>query len=241
MKPAIIETYENAKQISDFLYKKLIEDIARKNIVLTERTCEEVLSKNSDFFDMWRKSRSVCFDIGSKVQGYSEVPVYLVRSAFSVLLTYVEGEKFVPYSNWESDLRTFAVIVRETAQDSITNNKELEQACEKGDAVILDCYNCSTVSFYDAECNASFNVGKYKYVQDFIDYIVSRNSYEKSCDKDIGDKCLEKYLVQFLKNYGEDLLESNKDKRKVLLKETIPCVSANDIVEKCKRIDRKVK
>lgn len=234
MKPTLLEDYENSEKITKFLHTKLMEDIARKYIIITKETTEEQLTKYSEYYDMWRKSSNVSINIGNRLYDCSELPTYVAKNMFATLLTYVEGERFIPHLDWNVNLSTNSIVAKETKIEKITNDKELEKAIENGDAITLYDGISSHVLFYDRAGESHYNAGKFEYVVDFIYFIIQKSYYKGIKTRDMEEKDLDKLLVEFLKYYCEDLIELNKEKRKALIKDDL-------CVENIKILDKKIK
>ena len=233
-KPTLLEEYENADKISNFLYEKMKEDLIRKGFIVTKETTEDQLSKYSEFYDMWKKSIDVRYGIGNRLYDCSELPTYLAKNIFATLLTYVEGERYIPYTKYENDLFTFSVVAKETEIEKITNNNELEDAIKNGNAIRLYNGISSHILFYDRGGESHYDIGEFKYAEEFIFFIMDKSHYLGIATRNMKEKDIEKLLVEFLKYVRTDLNDLNKDKREALIKE-------KQCDENIKRINKKIK
>ena len=233
-KPTLLEEYEAADKISNFLYEKMRDDLIKKGFIETKGIPEEQLSTYSEFYGMWEKSIEVRYGIGSRLYDCSELPTYLARNIFATLLTYVEGERYIPHTSYYPDLHTWAIVAKETEIEKITNNNELEDAIKNGNAIRLDDGISSHIVFYDRGGESHYDIGKFKYAEEFMFFIMDKSRALGIATRNMKEKDIEKLLVEFLKYVRTNLNDLNKDKREVLIKEKI---CGEDI----KRINKKIK
>ena len=228
-------------EIKEFLRKKTIEDYLSKGFLIPKDADKnDLIWKDSEFFPIYSKINNVLYDLGYDLREYSSFRTGITEEVISVLLTYVEGERFVPYMYFRNGLYTHEIVVKESLNNgnSIKDNDELDRLCDKGDIVILNEGMGSHILFYDIEGESYYNLSKYDYLKDFIHELIQYRIDNSIKNKDISESQEYEVLYNYLKKHPE-LRKKNKKKREALLNETEKNVETSHVLSKIKKSVKK--
>ena len=150
------------------------------------------------------------------------------------LLSYVEGESFIPYTQ-DFSIQDGSIIIKEKAlKDFDINNKNtFERLYNNGDLVMIDDGHTSDIELYNLSGKPEFKFGNYTYLTDFVeDLIQYRMDNNKGNASTISMEELYTCLVEFLSKYPELYKKSEANRKEDM---------SYELTTKFKIIDSKVK
>ena len=217
----LINTVIDLDLIEEFLHRKETRDLIEKGVISYNTDIIEEYRKRSEYHFYCTKINEIRYNLGDELLSYSAFPTYLAKEVFSVLLTYVEGESFVPYTYYQSNLYTSAIVIKEKKmnENKPTSNNEIEELCKNGDLVILDEGTGSHVHFYDRTADNYYNFNQYNYLEDFLHELIQYRIDNSIDEYHVNENHVYEVLVKFLDEHQELRLK-NKEKRDKLLQET---------------------
>ena len=159
-----------------------------------------------------------------RLNEYATFDTANINSLFAALVMFVEGERFVPL--WQQfygvDVLQYpysCIIIREKAlmNNSFINQASLERLIESGEAFKL-CDGIKTeVQFFDEHGLPNYNFGAYKYLEEFLVYLIDYRIKMGNLDPEVVSwENLSSILINFIMTH-QTLLLKNKTKREKML------------------------
>ena len=206
-------------------YEKAMVEVLRTRTTM-ERELESVKEKYaptiktlednlSDKWDNFRKMARIYYNYGK----YSRDKAGNISNILCNLLTYVEGEKFIPYIN-EYNIPEGSIIIRESALESYDKDDwhNIDKLCDKGDLIVVDDGRSNDIEFYDCSAKPKFKFGEFTYltqfVEDLVQYRMDNKKYKSTLDYEELSLCMNKFL-----SVHPELTLKNKDKREKMMTE----------------------
>lgn len=164
----------------------------------------------------------------------------IITEFFATFLSYVEGEKFIVYSNYENhELNEGSMIIKEAIdkQYDKIDYYTLNKLYENGHLVLLESGFASMVDFYDYVGNPNYQFGKLDYLIEFVNQLIQyRINNNKKDVYSITSEDLYSFASEFLLTHP-DLITKNKDKRDNMLMEQR---NEQALISQCKKLGRKL-
>lgn len=170
---------------------------------------------------------------------YASFPVRTITDVFAVFLSYVEGEKYIPYRNYQNhDINEGSIIIKESVnnQYDIIDYDTLDKLYKNGDLIRLDSGFASLVDFYDYVGEPNYYFGKFNYLREFVNRLIN---YRIDNDKknDITEEEIYSFVCDFISTHP-DLVQKNKDKREQMLMEQ---AKEEAVISQCKKLELNLK
>lgn len=166
------------------------------------------------------KKRDKVWDLAQIYHDYSSFLTGYITDIIAVFLTYIEGEQYIPYRNWENhEISEGSIIIKESVnkQYDKIDYVTLEKLYENGDLIRLNNGISNMVSFYDYVGEPHYSFGKFNYLYEFVNRLIQyRIDNNKKFNITMED------LYSFMSNFivaHPDLAQKNKDKREQMLME----------------------
>lgn len=199
---------------------------------------EPILKKLED--ESFEKSGQV-WGIAGTYRDYSSFFVRGIVNIFAVLLTYVEGEKYVPYRNRENhEINENSIIIKEDAmkQYDKIDYATIDDLYNNGDLIILQSGFSNIVNFYNNIGDPNYYFGQFNYLHEFLNRLIQyRIINDKKRADDITMENLYSFMCNFISTHP-DLEQRNKDKREQML---IGSSEEESVVSECKKLEMKLK
>lgn len=143
-----------------------------------------------------------------------------ITDIVAVFLTYIEGEKYVPYRNWENhEITENSIIIKEDVnkQYDKIDYDTLDMLYKNGDLIRLDNGFSNMVDFYNYVGEPNYSFGRFNYLREFVNRLIQYridNGKKNVCDITMDD--LYSFLCTFVLAHP-DLALKNKEKRAQML------------------------
>lgn len=186
----------------------------------------EVLEKEFD------EKRSKVWDIGGIRHDCGRFSTKNIVDIVAVLLTYIEGERYIPYRNWDNlKITEGSIIIKETVnkQYDKIDYPTLEMLYKNGDLIILERGFSNVVDFYDNIGDPNYYFGRFDYLREFVNRLI-----QYRLDNDKKDNMTKKELYLFMCSFistHPELVQKNKDKREQML-----MGEEDSLVSECKKL-----
>lgn len=167
-----------------------------------------------------REKSGKVWSLGGEYRDYGRFFTKRITDIFAVLLTYIEGEKYVPYRNWENhDITENSIVIKEAVnkQYDKIDYATLEELYKNGDLVMLNRGFSNMVDFYDKIGNPRFFFGKFHYLREFVNRLIQYRIDNGL--KDIEDMTVDRlyvFMCSFIQSHPA-LAQKNKEKRDQML------------------------
>lgn len=187
--------------------------------------------------DASEKSGAV-WDLGYIYHDYGSFSRYDIVNIVAVFLSYIEGEKYIPFSISNSEVCQNSIIIKETVTkqyddiDSVT----LDTLYNNDDLIMLDNGFSSMVDFYNNVGDSNSRFGKFNYLREFVNRLIQYR-IDNNKRNEITIEELYSFMCNFLSTHP-DLAMKNKDKREQMLMEQ---TEEDKLISECKQIERKLK
>ena len=207
-------------------YEKVMMEVLKKRKEM-ERELEAVKEKynpileslEEDLSNKWKKFRELAgiyHDYGCfKYDKEGDISDILCS-----LLTYVEGEKFIPYTGI-FDIRDGSIIIKEKTMQECdkTDWNFLDKLYNSGDLIIVDKGLSDNIELYNFAGEPNYKFGEFDYLSSFVEELIQyRLDNNEKEDSNITMDELYSCMCKFISTHPE-LIEKNKDKREKMLTE----------------------
>lgn len=176
------------------------------------------------------------WDIGGIYHDYGSFNRYYIIDMFAIFLTYIEGERYIPFSSLEA-LQNNIIIKEEISKqyDNIDDDT-LDRLYKNGDLIMLANGFSNTVAFYDYVGEPNYSFGEFNYLREFVNRLIQ---YRIDNDKknDITTEELYSFICNFILTHP-DLSYKNKDKREQML---IEKSKEDALILECKKLEKSLK
>lgn len=164
-----------------------------------------------------------------------------ITDIVAIFLTYIEGEKYIPYRNWDNhEISENSIIIKDAVNSQYDkfDYDTLDMLYENGDLIILDQGFSNMVDFYDYYGDPNYSFGTFNYLCEFVNRLIQyRIDNGLKNVSDITMENLYSFMCSFISTHP-DLAQMNRDKREQMLmnqneKETL--------ITECRKLERKFK
>ncbi len=187
----------------------------------------------NETFEKFKKS----LHIAGIYHDYGRFYTSIITNFFAVFLSYVEGEKFIPYRHYENfEISEGSMIIKEEVdkQHDTINYDTLDKLYQNGDVILLDNGFSNMVDFYNYVGEPSYKFGKFNYLREFVNRLIQyRIDNDKKDVKSINEEDLYSFASEFLSAHP-DLVAKNKDKREQML---MSQSEEQSIISQCKKLE----
>lgn len=238
----LYQTLKSAKKDYSAAWAKQykLEDAMKKELEEAKRHISEKYAPILKALENETSKRSQEFwHIGGIYHDYGSFFVRDIVDIFAFFLTYIEGEKYIPYRNWKNyEITEGSIIIKENINkqyDKIDYNV-LDMLYKNGDLIRLDSGFSNVVCFYDIAGNPNYSFGQFNYLYEFVNRLIQ---YRIDNDKKNNITIEELYL--FMCNFistHPDLAQKNKAKREQML---IGQNEEDRLILECKKLERNLK
>lgn len=164
-----------------------------------------------------------------------------ITDIVAVFLSYVEGEKYIPYRNRENhEINESSIIIKADVnkQYDIIDYDTLDMLYKNGDLIRLDSGFSNTVDFYNYLGKPNYSFGQFNYLREFVNRLIQyRIDNGKKNANDITMEELYSFMFHFILAHP-DLAKKNKDKREQMLIEQTEEIT---VISECKKLEIKLK
>ena len=161
----------------------------------------------------------------------------IITNFFAAFLSYVEGEKFIPYRHYENhELNEGSMIIKEEVdkQYDEINYDTLDKLYKHGDLILLDTGFSNMVDFYNYFGKPNYKFGKFNYLREFVNRLIQyRIDKDKKDVMSINAEDLYSFAGEFLLSHS-DLVAKNKDKREQML---MVQSEQEPLISQCKKLE----
>lgn len=164
-----------------------------------------------------------------------------ITNIVAVLLTYIEGEKYIVYSNWDNyKITEGSIIIKEDVnkQYNEIDYDILDMLYKKSDLIRLDSGCSNMVDFYNYVGEPKYSFGQFNYLREFVNRLIQYriDNGKKNVD-DITINDLYSFMCKFIASHP-DLAQMNKDKREKML---MVQDEEETVIKLCKKLDQTLK
>ena len=163
----------------------------------------------------WRNSYHITYEY----HDYASFNTGDITKLYAALLTYIEGEKFIPHRKFEPDINEGSIIIKEDValQYAGMNYAIVDELYKNGDLVMLDEGFSSRVDFYNYVGEPNYKFGNYNYLKEFTNRLIQyRIDSNIKSPWDVTENDLYIFICDFIKSHPELALK-NKEKREKML------------------------
>ena len=164
-----------------------------------------------------------------------------ITDIVAVFLTYIEGEKYIVYRNWNNHKITEnSIIIKEDVnkQYDEIDYDTLDMLYKNGDLIRLDNGFSNMVDFYNNVGEPNYSFGQFNYLREFVNRLIQyRIDNDKKNVTDITVDDLYSFMCKFISSHP-DLAQKNKDKREQML------MGQNEeetVITGCKKLEKTLK
>lgn len=175
--------------------------------------------------------------IGDLYKQYSCFHRTFIENLFAILLSYIEGEKFIPFftKDYIKENKIKNIIIKEKVSKKykIIDDDILNELLEKGDLVLLNGFYYNIIYFYDNLGIPLFDFGNFTYLYEFLNRLI-----QYRIDNNFKDYILSENLYSFIYDFlvnNKELVRKNKEKRDKMLSE----YNEDEIIVQCKKLELK--
>lgn len=198
---------------------------------------EEEARLNDLKWAMERARKENSWNVAGMYHDFGSFCVRDITDAFAVLLTYIEGEKFIPYRDFiNTKINEGSIIIKDDVNKKYDriDYDTLHKLYENGDLIQLDNGFSNIVSFYNYIGEPNYRFGQMDYLREFVDQLIQyRMENNKRTRNDITMEELYSFICTFLSSYP-DLAQKNKEKREQWLIEQI---EEDPVTLECKKLE----
>lgn len=160
---------------------------------------------------------------------------YNIVNIVAVLLSYIEGEKYIPFSSSIFSLNSM-IIKEDSKQYNNIDYDTLDKLYKNGDLIILDKSYSNMVDFYNNVGDSNSLFGPFNYLHEFVNRLIQ---YRIENDKKDSITMEELYLFMFnFISTHPDLAQKNKDKREQML---MGQSEEDTLISECKKLEIELK
>lgn len=166
----------------------------------------------------WLEANSNVWSLGGIYNDYSSFSVKAIVDTYALLLSYIEGEKFIPYRDYKNhEICENSIIIKESANNEceVLTYDIIDELYKTGDIVQLSSGFTSFVSLYDNIGEKNYKFGKYNYLYEFTNRLIQYR-IDNNLRKSISEEEIYNFLCDFIMKHP-DLVNKNKDKREEML------------------------
>lgn len=161
---------------------------------------------------------------------------YDIVNIVAVFLSYIEGERYIPFAS--SEVGQNSIIVKEKVLEQCDNMNYdiLDKLYKNGDLVMLDNVYSNMVDFYNNVGDPNYSFGQFNYLREFVNRLIQ---YRIDNDKknDIIMEDLYTFMCNFISTHP-DLAQKNKDKRQQML---MGQIEEDTVISECKKLEIELK
>lgn len=178
------------------------------------------------------------WDLGYIYHEYGSFSRYDIVNIVAVFLSYIEGEKYIPFSISNSEVCQNSIIIKEnvTKQYDDIDNVALDTLYKNGDLIMLDDGFSSVVDFYNNIGDPNSSLGHFNYLREFVNRLIQYR-IDNNKRNEITIEELYSFMCDFISTHPE-LAMKNKDKREQMLMDQ---TEEDKLISECKQIERKLK
>lgn len=166
------------------------------------------------------KKRENLWHIAGIYHDYGSFFTPIVTDFFAAFLSYVEGEKYIPYMHFENqEIIEGSIIIKEEIdrQHDKINYETLDKLYKNGDLILLDTGLSNTVDFYNYIGGSNYKFGNFSYLREFVNRLIQyRIDNDKRNITSITLEDLYSFAGKYLLTHP-DLIVKSKDKREQML------------------------
>lgn len=208
-----IKSAKKEERVADYNYYEM-EKNYQKELLEAAKPIEE------KYQPVLKELKKIAIDKGSNVwhlagiyRDHAEFSRHAIVNIFAALLSYIEGEKYIPYYTTEA-LQNSIIIKEETSKQCGENIDyvTLDTLYKNGDLVMLDDGFSSHVSFYDNVGNPNFSFGNFNYLREFVNRLIQYRIDNNLDSKNLDMEKIYSFMCHFISTHPE-LSEKNKEKR----------------------------
>lgn len=157
-----------------------------------------------------------------------------ILTIVATLLTYIEGEKYIPFISFEASLSHILIKERLSKQYENMNYDTVKKLYKSGDLILLDDNHCSSeVEFYNYIGKPNYQFGKFGYLYEFVNRLIEYRADNKKDNMTLEE--LYSFLCHFISTHPELALR-NKEKRTQMFMES---PETDSILIDCKKLEIK--
>lgn len=162
-----------------------------------------------------------------------------ITNIFAIFLSYIEGEKYIPYRNFKNlKITESSIIIKESVnkQYDEIDYDTLDKLYKNGDLIMLDRGFSNVVEFYNYVGEPNYSFGQFKYLHEFVNRLIQYRA-----DNDKKNYITMEELYSFMCNFisaHPDLAQRNKDKREQML---MGQSEDEKLISECKKLEKKLK
>ncbi len=164
-----------------------------------------------------------------------------ITDIIAVFLTYIEGEKYIPYRNWKNnEINENSIIIKESVNNQYDkiDYSTLDKLYKNGDLIRLNSGFSNMVDFYNNVGEANYSFGEFSYLHEFVNRLIQyRIENDKKNVNEITMDDLYSFMCNFILTHP-DLAQKNKDKREqMLMRES----EEDKLMLECKKLEKRLK
>ena len=174
-------------------------------------------------------------------RSYGEFGTHRIADIVAIFLTYIEGEKYIVYRNWNnSKITENSIIIKDDVnkQYDEIDYETIETLYNNGDLIILNYGFSNMVSFYNNIGEPMYYLGQFNYLYEFVNRLIQyRIDNDKKNITDVTVDDLYLFMRQFILSHP-DLAQKNKEKREQML---MSQEETDTVITGCNRIRKILK
>lgn len=164
-----------------------------------------------------------------------------ITDVIAVFLTYIEGEKYIVYRNYDNyKITENSIIIKEdiNKQYDELDYEILNMLYKNGDLIMLNRGFSNIVDFYDNVGEPNYCFGQFNYLYEFVNRLIQyRIDNDKKKVTDITMDDLYSFMGKFISTHP-DLVQKNKNKREKML---MAQDEEETVITGCKKLEKTLK